>query len=249
VEAARGAGVGMTDGVDRHNVVQRRYFEERALPRMVPRTSRYINRQVDELVRFASLTREDSVLEIGCGMGRYTLPLVERGYDVEGLDLSPVLLERLAESAGDGDLHLHAADIADPPDNLVGRFDAVIGFFTLHHLHDLELCFRGMARVLRPGGRFAFLEPNPLNPLYYVQITVTPGMSWQGDGGIVHMRPHSVFAALEAAGFHRCAVERFGFFPPFAAERRLGARIERVLESFPPWRFALPFQLFRAELR
>ncbi len=238
----------MTDGADRHNVAQRRYFEERSKPRMVPRTSRYLNRHIDELVRFASLTRDDDILEIGCGMGRYTLPLVDRGYDVEGLDLSPVLLERLAASAGDRELRLHAADVADPPDDLVGRFDAAIGLFTLHHLHDLELCFRGMARVLRPSGRFAFLEPNPLNPLYYVQIAVTPGMSWEGDGGIVHMRPRSVFAALEAAGFHRCAVERFGFFPPFVAETRLGASLERVLERFPPWRFALPFQLFRAEL-
>jgi SAM-dependent methyltransferase len=239
----------MTEGMDRHNVAQRRYFEERAKPRMEPRASRYLHRHVDELVRFASLTQDDRILEVGCGMGRYTLPLAERGYDVEGLDLSPVLIERLRAASGDRALRLHAADVADPPDDLVGRFDAAIGLFTLHHLHDLELCFRGMARTLRPGGGLAFLEPNPLNPLYYVQILVTPGMSWEGDGGIVRMRPRPVFAALEAAGFHRFGLERFGFFPPFAAETRSGAALERVLERFPPWRFALPFQLFRAELR
>lgn len=241
----------MTDLL-RHNELQRHYFEEVPKPRMVPRRSTYLERHVDELVRFAQLTREDEVLEIGAGMGRYTIPLLERGYRVEALDLSPVLLERLAEynakvNAGQPAPGLHTADIADPPEGLEGRFDAAIGFFTLHHLHDLEPCFRGMRRVLRPGGRIVFLEPNPLNPLFYVQILVTPGMTWEGDGGIVRMRPKRVFAALAGAGFARLRVERFGFFPPFLAETSAGARVERRLERLRALRPLLPFQLFTGE--
>lgn len=236
---------------DAHNEAQRRYFEETERPRMVPRSSRYLERHVDELVRSAKLVHSDVILEVGAGMGRYTIPLRDRGFDVEALDLSRVLLERLAEHdrarLPDGPPpRLHEADIAAPPDELLGRFDAVIGFFTLHHLHDLATCFRGARRVLRPNGRLAFLEPNPLNPLYYVQIAVTPGMTWEGDGGMVRMRPRVVFPALESAGFSRCRVERFGFFPPFAAETSLGSRLERVLERVPPLRPFLPFQLFTA---
>jgi SAM-dependent methyltransferase len=248
VEAAR--SLDMTD-VGRHNEAQLEYFERTAKPRMIPRRSRYLERHVDELVRFAQLSPDDAVLEVGAGMGRYTIPLLRRGYDVEALDLSATLLDRLVRYGGaDAGLRgLHAVDIASPPLELEGRFDLVIGLFTLHHLHDLESCFRGMRRVLRQDGRgrIAFLEPNPLNPLFYLQILLTPGMTWDGDGGIVRMRPGPVFRALAAAGFGRFRHERFGFFPPFLADRARGAQIERRLERVGLLRPFLPFQLFAAE--
>ena len=53
---------------------------------MVPRDTPCLQRHVDELLRFASVSASDRVLEVGCGMGRYTLLLAERGVRVEGLD-------------------------------------------------------------------------------------------------------------------------------------------------------------------
>lgn len=231
-----------------HNESQQRYFEEQPKQRMVPRPSPYLERHIDELVRFGALSPSHELLEVGAGMGRYTIPMLRRGFRVEALDLSPILLERLAQyNTGRPRPGLYAADIADPPSSLEGRFDAAIGFFTLHHLHDLEACFRGIRRVLRLGGRVVFLEPNPLNPLYYVQMLVTPGMTWEGDGGIVRMRRRTVFPALAAAGFSGLRLERFGFFPPFLAETKLGPRIERRLERVRPFGPFLPFQLFAGE--
>jgi len=180
-------------------------------------------------------------------MGRYTFLLADRGLRVEGLDLSPVLVERLrAHGAGRYDIPLHAADIANPPAGLEERFDAVVGLFALHHFHDLRRCFAAMARLIRRGGRVAFLEPNPLNPLYYVQMAITPGMTWAGDGGIVGMRPHRVLGAIEAAGLRPLPVQRFGFFPPFAANVHGAARVEAALEGARVLRPFLPFQLFGA---
>ena len=116
---------------------------------MVPSGSPYLRRHTDALVGYAGLQPGERVLEVGCGMGRYTLLLAERGIAVEGLDLSPVLLERLrAFDGGRFDVPLHVADVIEPPADLLGRFDAVVGFFTLHHLHDLGVSFRAMARLL-----------------------------------------------------------------------------------------------------
>jgi SAM-dependent methyltransferase len=235
--------------VQRHNERQRRYFEENEKARMRPTGSPYLSRQVERLARYAGLARGERVLEVGCGMGRYTFLLADRGLQVEGLDLSPVLLERLrAFAGGDYDIPLHVADVAAPPPELEGRFDAVVGFFALHHMHDLGPCLEGAARILRPGGRLAFLEPNPLNPLYYVQIAVTPGMTWAGDGGIVRMRPRPVLADLEAAGLRAWPAERFGFFPPLLANIHGAGRVEAAVERFAPLRPLRPFQLFGGEL-
>lgn len=239
----------MTEWTD-HNEGQRRYFEERPLPRMVPVRSPYLLRQVDELIRFARLAPGHRVLEIGSGMGRYTLLLAEKGLSLEGMDLSPVLLERLrAYDGGQHPIPLYAFDVAEPPADLRGRFDAIIGFFTLHHLHDLKACYRGMAHLLAPNGRVAFLEPNALNPLYYLQITFTPGMTWKGDKGMLEMRRGPVFRAMKSAGFTELTLERFGFFPPFLSNRPAGRKLERLLERMPPFRPVLPFQLFGGTLR
>lgn len=232
-----------------HNLRQRRYFEQSVKRTMVPKDSPYLRRHVDEMMRFAGGDLGGRVLEVGCGMGRYTLILARRGVRVEGLDLSPVLLDRLrASDGGRYDIPLHCADILRYPPELEGEFDAVVGFFTLHHLHDLPQSFEAIRRVLKPDGRAVFLEPNPYNPLYYVQILVTPRMSWQGERGIVWMRPRAVFRVMCEVGFRRLATTRFGFFPPFLANRGWGHRAETMLEGVPLWRGLLPFQIFGGEL-
>lgn len=41
-----------------------------------------------------------AVLELGCGTGRYTIPIAEQGIDITGLDLVPEMLERAKGKAG-----------------------------------------------------------------------------------------------------------------------------------------------------
>jgi SAM-dependent methyltransferase len=213
---------------------------------MIPRATPYVRRHVDELVGGAGLAAGDSVLEVGCGMGHYTFELVDRGLALEGLDLSAVLLERLQAYAGEdrAPIALHCADVLDPPVDLHGRFDAVIGLFTLHHLYDLEGSINSMARLLRAGGRFAFVEPNALNPLYYVQVAVTPGMSFRGEPQLTSMRPGVILPAMRAAGLIDVSVRRYGFFPPLVTNRRLGRKVEHALERVRPLRPVSAFQLF-----
>lgn len=230
-----------------HNRQQRAYFEGAVKRTMIPNDSPYLQRHVDALLQFGNLSGGDRILEVGCGMGRYTLLLAKRGIQVEGLDLSPVLLARLrAYAMGDFDGPLYAADIEHPPAELMGRFDAVVALFALHHMRDLRAIFGSMFRLVKPGGRVVFLEPNPYNPLFYIQMLITPGMSWKGDGGIIRMRRGVVSGALRHAGFANPEMSRFGFLPPFAVNRPAGRRVEAILERNPLWQWMLPFQLIRA---
>lgn len=233
--------------LEAHNHRQRQYFEGREKRTMVPTGTTYLRRHVDRMLDLAGISPQDRVLEVGCGMGRYTLLLAERGVRVEGLDLSGALLERLREfNGGRYRIPLYEADVVRYPQEIEGQFDVVLGFFTLHHLHNLALCFQAMARLLKPGGRVAFIEPNPLNPMYYIQMLVTPSMSWAGEKGIMRMRHPVVFAAMREANLHECRVSRFGFFPPFVVNRRWGTALETRLERVPAWHALLPFQYFSA---
>jgi SAM-dependent methyltransferase len=232
-----------------HNRAQIAYFERAGQHAMQPSFAPYVQRQVDRLVHFAALEPGDRVLDVGCGMGRYTFALADRGFHVEGVDLSEQLLQRFREfDAGRYEIQVYLADILEMPAELEGAFDAVVGFFTLHHLHDLRRSFEAMRSLAKPGGRVVFLEPNPLNVLYYIQLLLVPGMSWSGDKGILNMRPRIVFEAMEGAGFEHPALERFGFFPPFVTNRSWGTRMETLLERIRIWDRLRPFQIFRGDV-
>lgn len=233
--------------LEEFNCRQVRHFERPAHnPRMVPRRSAYVDRQLDRLVETLQVDRGTRILEVGCGMGRFTLPMRARGLDVAGLELSPALLEGLEEHRRRWELEeapLYCADMSEPPPQLLERFDAVVGFFTLHHVHDLAACLRGVAACLRPGGRAAFIEPNPLNPLYYLQITFTPGMSWRADAGIVRMRRSLLKRAMSEGGLTPESHARFGLLPPFLAERDKLIRVDDVVERIPLLGPFLAFQI------
>jgi len=238
----------MGESILEHNRYQREYYDctnKRTLRRG---RSPYIDRHLDRLIDAASLERAQTILEIGCGQGRYTLPLVDRGFKLAALDLSPVLLERLRTAAGPREVCLVAADIAHLPQHLTKRFDRVIGFFALHHMHDLDLVFRGVARALKPGGILALLEPVAENPLYYLQIMLTPKMTWRGERGLLKMRTPIVHAALRRQGFVDCRTERFGLFPPAIVNTRIGRYLEDGLQYRRYIRIANAFQIFSARL-
>jgi 2-polyprenyl-3-methyl-5-hydroxy-6-metoxy-1,4-benzoquinol methylase len=230
-----------------HNQIQCDYYEGTNKPKMRPTGSPYLRRHVRELVRAGGLVAGQRVLEVGCGMGRYTLLLAELGLQVEAMDLSRWLLDRLDEfNSGRFDIPLHCCDLIEHPPEMAGRFDAVVGCFMLHHVHDLNRCLTGMSQLVRPGGQVLLLEPNPFNPLYYIQILCTPGMSWQGEKGMLRMRRRDVFPAMAQAGLAHARQMRFGFFPPFLANRSAGRAVESILERFPLWQWMLPFQIFSA---
>jgi SAM-dependent methyltransferase len=230
---------------EQHNQDVIDYYDGRVKKTMTPTGNLYTQHHLDALQRFTGIRAGDRVIDIGCGMGRYSIPLAGRGVAVEGIDLSPFLLDRLKDYIGSGrDIPTYCLDILDHPAHLAGAYDAAVGFFVLHHLHDLARSFEAAKRLVKPGGVIAFIEPNAFNVLYYVQIMVTPTMTWKGDRGMARMRPGVIFPAMEAAGLTSLTLHRFGFFPPFAANRPAGMWLQRRLERFPLWRPLLPAALF-----
>lgn len=233
------------EAVVRHNSYQKQYFDKGGRATLAPTGSTYLRRHVEQMMRFAGIRPGDRVLEVGCGLGRYTFILAELGVRVEGLDLSPTLIEQLTElNGGRHDLPVHAHDLVDCPAEMYGQYDAVIGFFVLHHVHGLQSCLSVATQLVKPSGRVAFLEPNPANPLYYVQITLTPGMAWEGEKGMLKMTEKHLVAPMLNAGLADIKIHRFGFFPPLLMRLPLVAGLESAIQRIGPLEPILPFQIF-----
>lgn len=118
---------------------------------------------------------ETIVLDLGCGTGRLAIPLLERGYNVVGIDLSHRMLQRMIEKIRDSietiDEGCQSNDLPKGPSlsaieaNLVeldclasnSADHAICMFSTLGMIQgrDNRMQFlRHVSRVVRPGGQF-----------------------------------------------------------------------------------------------
>jgi SAM-dependent methyltransferase len=98
------------------------------------------------------------VLDVACGTGKSFEPLLRRGYEVSACDISPAMVARARERAGDHARNVFVADMRDLP--VCDRFDLITclddAVNYLLTVDDLRAAFRSAARLLRPGGFYLF---------------------------------------------------------------------------------------------
>lgn len=222
--------------------LQRRYFASRRPVRMLALDTPYVRRHHAEVMAAAALPPGAAVCEWGSGLGRFSRLLLQDGLRVDAIELSPQQsAEARAALAEHAALTVHCGDVADVLDRLPGGFDAMVGYFMLHHLPELDRYFRSAHRALRPGGRMVFVEPNPFHPLYPVQIACTPGMRWQAERGIYRLTPGGLRRAAAAAGFSNVRIRRYGSIPRAPYNWLARWRRERIAEPCVP-AIVKPFQ-------
>ena len=110
-----------------------------------------------DLVRFATVAPGERVLDVACGTGVVAVTAARIGAVVEGLDLTPKLLERAGQNAVLAGFQIQFregdAEALPYPD---ASFDVVLSQFGHMFAPRPEVTVSEMLRVLRPGGRFAF---------------------------------------------------------------------------------------------
>jgi SAM-dependent methyltransferase len=103
--------------------------------------------------------RGKCVLDLGCGSGETLIPLVHRGANATGMDLSPDLItitkRRLSETGVEARAEVGSAYETGFAD---GSFDVVFCMSLIHHL-DIPIVREEMRRILKPGGYIVLKEP------------------------------------------------------------------------------------------
>ena len=101
--------------------------------------------------------------DLGCGSGVFTKLLHARGCEAVGLDISPKLVA-IGRRSFPG-VEFLAGDVDSLP-FATASFDGMLLSGIVHHLPDARRCAAEVFRVLRPGGRFVPVRPEPHEPFH-----------------------------------------------------------------------------------
>lgn len=115
---------------------------ERAVPAEVARTLRALG--------------ASRILDLGCGTGRYALPLARAGLSVVGADRSPEMLAVLERKRAGERVAVVRCDAEALP--FRRAFDAVLFAHFLHLLPSLEALAGELRRVLLPGAHLVLVD-------------------------------------------------------------------------------------------
>jgi len=92
----------------------------------------------------------ERILDLGCGTGVLTSEIASRGAEVYGIDRSIEMIEQAKSKFPT--LRFEVADARELKFN--EEFDAVFSNAVLHWIPEPEKVAAGIARALKPGGRF-----------------------------------------------------------------------------------------------
>jgi SAM-dependent methyltransferase len=130
----------------------------------------------------SEIAAEHSALEFAIGTGRIALPLAARGVQVDGIELSPHMVERLRAKPGGKQINVTLGDMRSITTRR--RYGLVyLVFNTIFNLltaEDQIRCFQNAARHLNPDGYFvvetalphAWIAPDQTNYVHAEEVGI-----------------------------------------------------------------------------
>ncbi len=97
-------------------------------------------------------------IDLGCGTGKYTLYLADRGFEMTGVDSSHSAIQIAKENAKKRNLKCDflVLDVLEEFEDIQGTFDFVYDWLLLHHIYPekrKDYC-NSVNKILNPGGKY-----------------------------------------------------------------------------------------------
>ena len=173
-------------------------FEEQA--------TRTLRRILGSLVSLVGSNGSRSLLEIGCGPGRFLELAQERGFEVSGIELNAALADEARKRTGGRPIICD--DFMTAP--FSGQFDVIAMLDLIEHLTDPLAALRHSYEMLKPGGYLLVYTPN------HKGLTVrVADLAYRATRGSIAGPVIEIFDCLHIVFFDpdslRFALERSGF--------------------------------------
>lgn len=156
-----------------------------------------------------------SAIDVGCGAGLLTEPLVRLGAAATGLDAAPENIGAARAHAEAGGLEIEY--LAGGIEAVAGRrFDLVVSMEVIEHVADTRAFAQGLADALAPGGLMILSTPNRtlLSRLAMIEIGEGSGAIPKGTHDWNQfLRPEELTALLAGVGLKVVDTRGLGFSP------------------------------------
>ena len=162
------------------------------------------------------LAPNKTMLELGCGLGKLTNALHQKGLNITGSDISQTAVDYAAGTYPDIPWRVLGAENLPFED---GCFDLVLSFDVLEHLHNVDSHLNEVRRVLKPNGSYLLQTPNKLTNIIFETLKQR-SLYWR----TYHPSLHSY------RGLRR-RLMRHGFVPQFLKMNTMNAYTLRKLQK------------------
>ena len=113
-----------------------------------------LNKALDSFCKILPANKK-RIVDIGCGSGYVFLPMVTKGYQMTGVDLSEEMIQALKENLDKEKLsrsELIVGDVVEFSNGNTAPFDGMIVSALLHHLYDFKSAVRKFCSKVAPDG-------------------------------------------------------------------------------------------------
>ena len=195
------------------------------------------------------ITRDDETLiDIGCGTGAFTIGSALRGYKALGLswdDRNQRVARERSEMCKVDAAKFEVQDVRllNDREDLYGNFDVAICIENIEHIIDDRKLFGDIVMCLKPGGRLLLTAP------YYYQRVVTnsdrgPFKKTTEDGGHVR-RGYTETMLVELCDDSSLSVENISYCTGFFSQKITALyRLISRIHPFLAWLVILPLRIF-----
>jgi SAM-dependent methyltransferase len=183
---------------------------------------------------FIGLNNRHQVLEIGCGTGLFTQELSRTGNKITAIDLCEDLIFCAKERVTAPNVHFVTGN-ACKTEFADASFDYIVGSSSLHHL-EVDTALKEFFRILKPGGKILFTEPNMLNPQVALIKNVPYLKRKEGDSpDETAFFRWKIAETFRGHGFSHVEVTPFDFLHPSTPAPLVKSvdRISVLLEKIP----------------
>lgn len=164
-----------------------------------------------EVGLFDRFVAGQNILDVGIGTGRASIPLLQKGLRVSGIDSSQAMLDECRRQAGGLPMELRVGDICALPFQ-AEKFDSLISLNVMTHFPHWREVLSEWRRVVKPGGRIVF-DIYSLDHLHFVEgraVTVEELVERGAGAFNMHLAVSELFEFADEAGLSIAAIVPYG---------------------------------------
>ncbi|MBN2687622.1 MAG: class I SAM-dependent methyltransferase, partial [Deltaproteobacteria bacterium] len=161
------------------------------------------------------------VLDIGCGFGFFLREMKNRGWQAEGVEISPAG-SRYTRDMLDVPVHVHPLEELELADDV---FDVVTLFYVIEHVPDPIKLLKEVNRILKPGGLVLLRWPHS-TPIVRLLGRLSENLDlYHTPYHLYDFSPATMNALLRRTGFRRIETVIGGFTKPPQVAYRIASLV------------------------